>query len=533
MRPLGTLNSPAVSSVVVVDQTNVESDRVRGAEVVAALCLATDLGMGFPFEHGLEATLMTMHLADQLEVDSDTATDTFYTSLLMYVGCTTDADVSSRIFPGGLTVNMTPVEYGSSRESLAAVVRAVTPPDVSVVQRLYERGRRLPEAARFRKPHYAALCEVAEMLATRLGLPASISGLFSGLTERWDGKGVLGRAAGEEIPLPLRIARVARDAAYQRLLHDPVDVVDVIRARAGKAFDPAVAEAFAEASGAVLAAAEQPVWESVLAAEPKPWLELSGERIDRALGAMGSFSDLVSPYLSGHSAGVAGLAARTATVCGFSLDQVARVRRAGLLHDLGRVAVHPAVWRKEGRLSVDDWEQVRLHSYHTERILDRSPFLADIAAIASCHHERLDGSGYHRRLDASALPPEARLVATVDAFSAMTEPRAHRPRFGPEEAAQILTGEADQGFHDPEMVAAILEVVGLPLPPIRRPAGLTEREAEVLGLIARGLQTKQVARSLDISAKTADHHLQSAYRKIGVSTRAAATLFAMEHGLVH
>ncbi len=505
---------------------------MRAAELVAALCLATDLGMGFPFEHGLEATLMTMRLAELLEVDADIAADTFYASLLMYVGCTTDADLSSRTFPGGLTVNMTPVEYGSSSERLTAAVRAVTPPGVSFGRRLYERAYRLPTAAQFQKPHYAALCEVAEMLAERLGLPASISRLFSRLTERWDGQGVLGRAAGEEIPLPLRIAQVARDAAYQRLVHDPDEVVDVIWARAGMAFDPAVAERFTEASGEVLAAAEQPAWEGVLAAEPKPWLELSGQGIDRALGAIGNFSDLVSPYLSGHSARVAKLAARTGQVDGLPPDEVTEVRRAGLVHDLGRVAVNPKIWGKEGQLSVDDWEQVRLHPYHTERILHRSPFLAGVGSIACCHHERLNGGGYHRRLGASALSPAARLVATVDAFCAMTEPRAHRPRLGPEEAAKTLTAEADKGCHDPDIVAAVLEVVGLPPPPIRRPAGLTEREAEVLGLIARGLQTKQVARTLDISAKTADNHLQSAYRKIGVSTRAAATLFAMEHGMV-
>jgi DNA-binding NarL/FixJ family response regulator len=114
----------------------------------------------------------------------------------------------------------------------------------------------------------------------------------------------------------------------------------------------------------------------------------------------------------------------------------------------------------------------------------------------------------------------------------MTEPRAHRGRLEPEEAAKNLTSEADQGLHDPEMVAAVLEVMRLPPLTIRRPAGLTKREAEVLGLIARGLQTKQVARILDVSAKTVDNQLQSAYRKVGVSTRAAATLFAMEHGLV-
>ncbi len=508
------------------------SDGVRAAEVVAALCLATDLGMGFPLEHGLEATLMTMRLTELLEVDSDVAADTFYASLLMYVGCTTDAEVSSRIFPGGLTEHLAPVEHGSARERLIGVSRAVTPSESSSSQRLYERARRLPSAARFQKPHYAAVCEVAEMLAGRLGLPASISGLFSLLTDRWDGRGVLSRAAGDEIPLPLRIARVARDAAFQRLIHGPEDVVDVIRARAGKAFDPGIAERFAETSGEVFSVVGEPVWEGVLSVEPKPWQELSDGGIDQALGAMGNFSDLASPYLSGHSAGVADLAARAAEVCGFAPDQVTTVRRAGLVHDLGRVAVHPAVWANEGPLTADEWEQVRLHPYHTERILDQSPFLAGIAAVACCHHERLNGKGYHRRLGGVGLPAQARLLATVDAFCAMTEPRAHRARLETEDAAKNLTTEADQGLHDPEMVAAVLEAVGLPRPAIRRPAGLTDREAEVLGLIARGLQTKQVARALDVSAKTVDNQLQSAYRKIGVSTRAAATLFAMEHGLV-
>jgi len=505
---------------------------VRAAEVVGALCLATDLGMGFPFQHGVQATLMTMRLTELLEVDSETAIHTFYASLLMYVGCTTDAEISARIFPGGLTENLAPVEHGSAGQRLIGVSRAVTPPGSSSAHRLYEQARRLPAAARFQKPHYLAVCEVAEMLADRLSLPAPISGLFSLMTERWDGRGVLSRAAGEEIPLPLRIARVARDAAYLRLIHDPEDVVDVIRARAGKAFDPGVAERFAGAAGEVFSAGDQPVWEGVLCAEPKPWLELSGDGIDRALSAMGNFSDLVSPYLSGHSAGVADLAVRTAEVCGFAPDEVTTVRRAGLVHDLGRVAVHPAVWANEGPLTADEWEQVRLHPYHTERILDSSPFLAEVAAVACCHHERLDGRGYHRRLRASALPATARLLATTDAFYAMTEPRAHRGRLEPEEAAKNLTSEADQGLHDPEMVAAVLEVMRLPPLTIRRPAGLTKREAEVLGLIARGLQTKQVARILDVSAKTVDNQLQSAYRKIGVSTRAAATLFAMEHGLV-
>jgi len=502
------------------------------AEVVAALCLATDLGMGLPLEHGLEATSIAMRLTELLDVDSDVATQTFYASLLMYVGCTTDAEVSSRIFPGGLTEHLAPVEQGSAGERLIGVSRAVTSPGSSHTRRLFEQARGLPSAARFQKPHYAAVCEVAEMLAERLGLPSSISSLFSLLTERWDGRGVLRRSSGDEIPLPLRIARVARDAAFQRLIHDPEDVTAVIRARAGKAFDPEIAQRFAETSRELFSAMDQPAWEGVLSAEPRPWQELSDDGIDQALAAMGNFADLVSPYLSGHSASVADLAVRAAEVCGFAPDDVTTVRRAGLVHDLGRVAVHPSVWANKGPLTADEWEQIRLHPYQTERILDQSAFLARIAAVACCHHERLNGSGYHRRLGASALPPAARLLSTVDGFVAMTEPRAHRARLEPEEAAKNLVAEADEERHDPEMVAAVLEAVGLLPPPIRRPAGLTDREAEVIGLVARGLQTKQVARTLDVSAKTVDNQLQSAYRKIGVSTRAAATLFAMEHGLV-
>jgi len=159
-------------------------------------------------------------------------------------------------------------------------------------------------------------------------------------------------------------------------------------------------------------------------------------------------------------------------------------------------------------------------------------FLASLAEPACAHHERLDGDGYHRRMSASALPPAARLLAAADAFHAMRERRPYRPGLSPEEAAKLLSEEAHAGRHDSKMVAAVIEAAGQPAPPIERPAGLTEREAEIIGLLARSLQTKQVARRLNISVKTADRHIQNAYRKVGVSTRAAATLFAMEHGLV-
>jgi HD-GYP domain-containing protein (c-di-GMP phosphodiesterase class II) len=173
---------------------------------------------------------------------------------------------------------------------------------------------------------------------------------------------------------------------------------------------------------------------------------------------------------------------------------------------------------------------VRLHPYHTERVLSRSRFFADLARIAGAHHERLDRSGYHRGSSGAELPMPARLLAAADAFHAMTQSRPHRQAMVPEQAAEALGAGATAGRLDPEAVAAVIGAAGQRAPRIERPAGLTEREAEVIGMLARGLQTKQVARELGISIKTADRHIQNAYSKIGVSTRAAATVFAMEHG---
>lgn len=525
-RTLGWVNEKASTS----------NEQVRAAEVIAACCLATDLGMGFPFEHGLHATLMAQRLAGLLGVDSETKSHTYYCCLLTYTGCTTDADISIRIFGGNRTENITPVQFGSSPQMLGGVVRAVTPPDLPPHRRAYEIGRRLPRAVRFLKggPHFAALCDVAEMMAQRLGLPPSIHRLFVYLTERWDGKGVLGRAKGDEVPLPIRIGGVARDAAYQRLIGGDDHAVAVIRERAGKAFDPEIANAFAAEAAEVLAAADAPesAWEATLAAEPKPWLTLQGKEIDRALAAMGDFADLLSPFHSGHSAGVAKLAVSAAERCRFDPADVERVRRAAHLHDLGRVAVSPRVWLKPGLLSAGEWEQVRLHPYHTERVLSRSPLLASLTEIACNHHERLDGTGYHRGVSAASLSPPARLLAAADAFHAMTEPRPHRAALPAEAAAEELAREAGAGRLDPDMVRAVVEAAGQPAPQVERPAGLTEREAEIVGHLAHGLQTKQMARALHISIKTADRHIQNAYRKMGVSSRAAAILFAMEHGLV-
>jgi HD-GYP domain-containing protein (c-di-GMP phosphodiesterase class II) len=509
------------------------TESVRTAEVIAALCLGTDLGMGFPFEHGLHTTLIAMRLADRLGVERETASQTYYASLLSHAGCTTDAHVAVDVFGGSLTTHLNPVAYGSGRQVIAGLVRALPDPERPAFVRAAQTARRLPRMVRAQRPHLTAHCEVAQMLAGGVGAPPSVRDLLAHLLERWDGRGPLGRAKGEGIPLPMRIVHVANEAAVQRLLGGEEHAVRLVRERAGHGLDPEIAAGLVEDAAEVLALDhEASAWDEALACEPQPRLKLEGEAIDRALAAMAGFTDLISPYLTGHSAGVAELASAAAGRCRIDAVGVTAIRWAGLVHDVGRVAVHPRIWQKPGPLTADEWEQVRLHPYHTERVLSRSPFLSALAPIAGAHHERLDCSGYHRGSPGADLPLAARLLAAADAYRAMCEPRPYRDRLSPEQAVAELAGEASAGRLDADAVTAVIEAAGQRAPRLERPAGLTEREAEVVAMLARGLHTKQVAHELGISVKTADRHVQNAYGKIGVSTRAAATLFAMEHGLV-
>jgi DNA-binding CsgD family transcriptional regulator/hypothetical membrane protein len=307
--------------------------------------------------------------------------------------------------------------------------------------------------------------------------------------------------------------------------------VEVIRTRAGSGHDPNVADQFCSRADELVPGDVGSLWDVVLACEPGSPLMLSGAALDGALAGMGDFADLAAPCLTGHSDGVARLTEAAAKRMGLEPAVQRDVTRAARVHDLGRVAVSPAVWEKPGTLTTDQREQVRLHAYHTERLLSPSAFLSRLAGSASAHHERCDGSGYHRGVGAVALSPEARLLAAADAYHTMSEPRPHRPALPPSVAAQALSEQGRNGRLDAEAVRAVLEAAGQATPRRVHPAGLTDREVQVLGLLAHGYAIKQIGRRLGISTKTASRHVQNIYPKIGVSTRAAAAVFAMQHGL--
>ena len=274
-------------------------------------------------------------------------------------------------------------------------------------------------------------------------------------------------------------------------------------------------------------------WSAIIDDEPTLEPPLGPDRLDAALAAIGDFIDVKSPYTLGHTRAVTELTVGAAAELAWPADEVTHVRRAALLHDLGRLGVSNAVWDKSGALTAAEAERVRLHPYLTDRMLAGSPALAALGATAAQHHERLDGSGYPRGLRGDAITPAGRLLAAADAYVTKTEPRPHRPALSPAEAASHLRDEVRAGRQDAHSVDALLTAAGHRVGRRREwPAGLTTREVEVLRLLARGLSNRQIAGRLVISHKTVDNHVEHIYTKIGVSNRARASLFAVRQGLV-
>ena len=260
--------------------------------------------------------------------------------------------------------------------------------------------------------------------------------------------------------------------------------------------DPEVANTFCGTGQDLmdeLAAAD--AWQALLEAEPSPVAHIDEPDLDRVARCFADMVDLKSPYTVGHSTQVAELAVMAARTLGLAEHDVVTLRRAALLHDLGRVGVSSGVWDKVDALTRSEWEQIRLHPYHTERILACSSTLAPLGRIAGPHHERLDGSGYHHGLSAPAIPMSARLLAAADTFQTATHDRPHRPARTAEQAAGHLTAEATVGRLDADCAAAVIDAAGQERRPVRRswPAGLSDREVEVLRLLARGLSNHQIA----------------------------------------
>jgi HD-GYP domain-containing protein (c-di-GMP phosphodiesterase class II) len=499
--------------------------QVRSGELFAALSLALDLGTGEPLEHALRTCLIALELADRLDLGADERRDVYHLALLHSIGCTADSPEVAARFGDDIRVRAAaaPIDMGRQREVMGFLWRA----SGRNVRRFSVAVKAGPKGAAH---GLRAHCEVGERLAAMLSLGESVQDALWFTFERFDGKGFPRGIGGDEIPLAARVVHVARDLHVLAARSGAAAAEAAVAARAGGAYDPAVA---AQADGALAALPDGSVWDAVAHA-PEGGAPLRAEAFERACGAVAYFADLKSTHTLEHSTGVAELAEAAAWRLGFDEREATGVRHAALLHDLGRVGVSSAIWDRPGALTESEWERVRLHPYYTQRALARADGLRDLAGVAAGHHERLDGSGYPSGSPAEQLSMPARVLAAADAFRAMGESRAHRPALGAEEAASQLEAEARGGRLDSEAVAAVLAAAGQRKGPPKRelPAGLTEREVEVLGLIARGHSNRAAAEQLGLSPKTVGHHVQHVYSKIGVSTRAGAAVYAMQHDLL-
>jgi HD-GYP domain-containing protein (c-di-GMP phosphodiesterase class II) len=311
--------------------------------------------------------------------------------------------------------------------------------------------------------------------------------------------------------------------------------VAAVGRHAGRAHDPAYVARFQVLADRLLPGlAEQSTWQAVLAAEPGPQPRLNDDQLDAALPALADFADLKSAWFTGHSRAVAALAATAAIGYGLPAEDCRLVRRAGWVHDLGQVGISSGLWERAAPLTAEEWEAVRLHPYYVERVLGRSVGLAGLGRLAGLHHERLDGGGYHRGLQAGQLPLTARLLAAAEVYQALIEARPHRSALTAEQAAVTLQAQVRGGQLDSEAVAAVLKAAGHRAAGRRRSrlAGLSQREIDVLRLLARGHSNRQIADRLAISERTVHHHVEHIYDKLNVSTRAAATLIAMQQHLL-
>ena len=503
---------------------------VRLAELVGGLAVVSDLARGLGEGQGFRATVMAVQLAELADATTVERQAAYWVGLLRFVGCTATAADMAAALGDELAVSaaFAAVDARDLRQVLRHAVGAVgARPD-----RLLRFLTRAPAVVR---DHEVVSCEVARHLAGELGLAPEVRLALGQVFERWDGKGNPGRVGGDDLSRATRLWQVAHLAELVAEDRTDAEVAAELRRRSGRQLDPELVGVFGAHAGQLLALGREADLAAVLAAEPRPRDLVEEDRLDAVLELFGLVGDLKAPCFRGHSTRVADLAAEAAATYGMDGDAVRRVRRTALVQDVGRVAVSSRVWSSPATLGDADREQLRLHPYFSQRLLSRVPVLQDLAELAGSHHERTDGSGYHRGLRGTELGNEAALLGAVDRYVTACSARPHRAAASPIEAARLLDTDLAEGRFPEPVVRAVQQAADPSRPAAvpRLPAAtnpLTAREVEVLRAIATGLTNAAAARRLGISAKTVNTHLEHAFAKLDVSTRTAAVILAERRG---
>jgi HD-GYP domain-containing protein (c-di-GMP phosphodiesterase class II)/DNA-binding CsgD family transcriptional regulator len=513
---------------------------LRLGELVAALALAQDNAFGQPLESQLRSCLLATWICEAAGFPDAVRETAYWVAMLRYVGCTGHAHEVATVFGDEIAIRAQTLVHDAANpaEVMHDVIEFATagrdPGERDAIVKMIQETAR--EWAVY---NFSSGCEVADMLVERLDLHPDVREALRFTFERWNGNGYPAHAKGEAIPIAMRVVHLSHDMEAIERLFSADHAIDAARDRRDRTYDPVLADLFVEHGRDWFdRLRELEPWDAVLALEPEPHRMLDGDNLDDALTVVADFIDLKSPYMGGHSRRCAELAVDAGRVLGLAKDAVATLRRAALVHDFGTTGVPNSIWDKPGQLTRSEFDRVELHPMLTEQMLRRAPALAVLNPVASAHHEKCDGSGYHKRVRADIGDLGACVLAATEIYVGLTTERADRPAFTSEDAAVELRRLVSDGVIEPRSSRAVLVAAGHgePHAPASRrrtgPGGLTGREVDVLRLAARGLTTREIADRLVISPKTADHHIQHIYGKIGVSTRAAAALWAMEHTIV-
>ncbi len=444
---------------------------LRLSEVIAALSAALDVTEGQPAGHARRTCLIGMRLAEVIGLGPGLRSSLFYALLLKDAGCSTNASKVAELYGAddrAVKLDRKTTDHLSTVDNVRHLVRNVAPGAGPLAK-----GRQLVALARQANEASHTLlqmrCERGADIARMIDLDEDTAAAIRSLDEHWDGGGYPYHLEGEAIPLLGRVLCLAQTVEVF-LARDGVQAaMDVARHRRGTWFDPELVDALLTLEG------DTALWEALsdgdassalIAHEPRDRVERADdERLDRIAEAFARVIDAKSPYTARHSEGVARIAVDVGRRLGFDAVALRDLRRAGLLHDIGKLGVSSRILDKPGRLDEQEWQAMRRHPELTYRILRPVTAFAGLAADAAAHHEKLDGSGYHLGSTAAALSPAARVLAVADIAEALGADRPYRAALAPDEVLAIMRRDAGTALC-PEAFAALEATFGAARAPL-------------------------------------------------------------------
>jgi len=502
-------------------------------EGIGTLALAADLATGRPKGSGLSAAIVAAALAKKLGMDIKTQKDAYYLAAVRFIGCTITSHETGMMAIGddqGFAVATMLGDWADRADLKAHLDHFIAHEATSEVRdKTFEAiCDALPEAA---SGFTSAHCRQSYLLAKRLPVSAEVLNAIPYYYARYDGK--ILPYGGEDVPLLSRLVRVTEMAELVRTLENATRAKEVIAAKLGRELDPEIGKVFLEHADEIFkTASKTPEFEAFIAAEPGEPIPMT-PTCRKVLAEVGAdMTDHKSNYFHGHSRRVAGLAVSAAQWMNLPQDQIENLRLAALVHDIGKCSISNRIWYKATELSVSERLEMEGHTYQTGFILSHGLPFNEWAHISAAAHERADGSGYHRRMP--MLDRACNILAVSNEYDELTHSTPYRKAFTPEQAASKLTQAAADKKFLPLAVTAVLQAAGHAVKESKEalPFGLTRREAQVLSRIAKSETTAAIAEALNISPKTADHHIQNIYNKTNVRARPALALLALEYRIV-